>query len=141
MFLARILFEGTAVNWRVMLVVGVLIIGIGLYTVFTYPSTIIRFPVSFTIGADTTHEALEVSVLQSHVRVDVVVATGSTWWTAQILQGDTEVWSHSMTQNDQTVFQSDWIELPAGSYNFTYTAASLAALDLEVTVTVKGGFW
>jgi hypothetical protein len=141
MFLVRILFEGNAVNWRVMLVVGVLIIGIGLYTFFTYPSIAIQFPVSFTIGADTKQEALEVSVLQSQVRVDVIVATGSTWWTAQILQGDTEVWSHTMTQNDQTVFQSDWIELPSGSYNFTYSAASLAALDLEVTVTAKGGFW
>jgi hypothetical protein len=124
-----------------MLVVGVLIIGVGLYTLFTYPSIAIRFPVSFTIGADTKQEALELSVLLSQVRVDVVVATGSTWWTAQILQGDTEVWSQSMMQNDQTVFQSDWIELSAGSYNFTYTAASLAALDLEVTVTAKGGFW
>jgi hypothetical protein len=136
-----IIFEVNGVNWRIMLVVGVLIIGMGLYTFFTYPSTVIRFPVSFTIGADTKQEALELSVLQSRVRVDVVVATGSMWWTAQILQGDTEAWSHSMTQNDQTVFQSDWIELPAGSYNFTYTAASLAALDLEVTVTAKGGLW
>jgi hypothetical protein len=124
-----------------MLVVGVLIVALGLYTLFTYPNTAIRFPVSFTLGADAKQEALEISVLQSQVRIDVVVATGSTWWTAKILQDDTELWSHSMTQNDQTVFQSDWIMLSAGLYNFTYTAASLATLDLEVTVTVKGGFW
>lgn len=42
----------------------------------TYPITAISFPVSFTIGADTKHEALEISVLQSHVRIDVVVVTG-----------------------------------------------------------------
>ncbi len=128
-------------NSRVVLVVGILIVAFGLYTFMTYPSAAISFPVSFAIGADTKHEALEMSVLQSHVRVDVVVTTGSTWWTAKILQNNIEIWSHSMTQNDQTVFQSDWIELPAGSYNFTYTAASLAALDLIVTVTTKGGFW
>jgi hypothetical protein len=129
------------VNWRVILVVGVLTTIFGVYTLMTYPITAISFPVSFTIGADTKHEALEISVLQSQVRIDVVVAMGSTWWTAKIFQDDTEVWSHSMTQNDQTVFQSDWIELQPGSYNFTYTAASLAALDLDVTVITKGGFW
>lgn len=128
-------------NWRLILVVGVLTTIFGVYTLMTYPITAISFPVSFTIGADTKHEALEISVLQSHVRIDVVVVTGSTWWTAKIFQDDTEVWSHSMTQNDQTVFQSDWIELQPGSYNFTYTAASLAALDLDVTVITKGGFW
>jgi hypothetical protein len=129
------------VNWRVILVVGVLTTIFGVYTLMTYPITAISFPVSFTIGADTKHEALEISVLQSHVRIDVVVAMGSTWWTAKIFQDATEVWGHSMTQNDQTVFQSDWIELQPGLYNFTYTAASLAALDLDVTVITKGGFW
>jgi hypothetical protein len=129
------------VNWRIILIVGVLTTIFGVYTLLTYPSTTISFPVSFAIGADTKHEALEVSVLQSHVRIDVVVTSGSTWWTAKILQDDTEIWSHSITQNDQTVFQSDWIELQPGSYNFTFTAASLAALDLDVTVTTKGGFW
>ncbi|MCW4039856.1 MAG: hypothetical protein NWE83_03775 [Candidatus Bathyarchaeota archaeon] len=128
-------------NWRVILVVGVLTTIFGVYTLMTYPITAISFPVSFTIGADTKHEALEISVLQSQVRTDVVVAMGSTWWTAKIFQDDTEVWSHSMTQNDQTVFQSDWIELQPGSYDFTYTAASLAALDLDVTVITKGDFW
>jgi hypothetical protein len=124
-----------------MLGVGVLIVALGFYTLFTYPSTAIHFPVSFTVGADTKQEALEISVLQSQVRIDVVVITGSTWWTAKILQDNTELWSHSMMQNDQTLFQSDWVVLSAGSYNFTYTAASLADLDLEVTVTAKGGFW
>lgn len=128
-------------NWRVIIVIGVLTTIFGVYALMTYPSTAISFPVSFTIGADSKHEALELSILQSHVRIDVVVSTGSTWWTAKILQSDTEVWSHSMTQNDQTVFQSEWIALQPGSYNFTYTAASLSALDLDVSVTTKGGFW
>jgi hypothetical protein len=129
------------VNWRVVLIVGVLITLCGVYTLLTYPRTTISFPISFAIGADTKHEAFEVSVLQSHVRIDVVVTMGSTWWTAKILQNDTEIWRHSITQNDQTVFQSEWIELQPGSYNFTFTAASLAALDLDVAVTTKGGFW
>jgi hypothetical protein len=122
-------------------VVGVLIASLGLYTLFTYPSTAISIPMSFTLGADTKQETFEISVLQSQARIDVVVTTGSTWWTAKILQGDAELWSHSMTQNDQTAFQSDWIILSSGSYNFTYTAASLTALALEVTVTTKGGSW
>jgi len=129
------------VKWRVIFIVGVLATIFGVYTLLTYPSTTISFPVSFAIGADTKNEALEVSILQSQVRLDVVVTTGSTWWTAKILQDGTEVWSHSITQNDQTVFQSEWIEIQPGSYNFTFSAASLAALDLDVTVTTKGGFW
>jgi hypothetical protein len=128
-------------NWRVILVVVVIIGSLGIVSILTYPRTVIRFPVSFAIGADTKQEALEVSVLHNRVRVNVVVTTGSTWWTAKILQDDTEFWSHSMTQSDQTVFQSDWIELSPGSYNFTYTAASLVVIELEVTVTSKGGFW
>ncbi len=128
-------------NWRVIFIVGVLATIFGVYTLLTYPSTTISFPVSFAIGADTKNEALEVSILQSQVRLDVVVTTGLTWWTAKILQDGTEVWRHSITQNDQTVFESEWIELQPGSYNFTFTAASLAALDLDVTVTTKGGFW
>lgn len=128
-------------NWRVIIIVGALTTIFGVYALLTYPSTAISFPVSFAIGADNKHEVLEASVLKSQVRIDVVVTMGSTWWTAKIFQEDTEVWSHSITQNDQTVFQSGWIELQPGSYNFTFTAASLAALDLDVTVTTKGGFW
>jgi hypothetical protein len=49
------------------------------------------------------------------------------------------MWEYATGQSGQQSYDSSWIDLPSGNYNFTFGA--IGALDAMVTVSTKGGFW
>jgi len=127
---------------KIILVIAIIaIVVFAAYAVFTYPKTVVDFPVSFSIGAETEERDFELSVLQSKVQVEIVINTGSTLWTASIIHQNVTIWDHRATQGGQTTYQSEWLELSSGQYNFTFTAAGFGELDANVKVIAKGGFW
>lgn len=111
------------------------------YAAVTYPRKVVSFPVSFTIGADVEHRAFEMPPLHGQAQVKVVVSSGTALWTATIKHQDETIWNHFASQGDQTTYESGWIELPGGQYNFTFATAGLGSLEADVKVTTKGGFW
>ncbi len=130
---------------RVLLVIVlIIIIGgavAGLYMVLAYPRSVVSFPVSFTIGADIERKEFSVPIFHETVQVQVIVNNGNLLWTASILQENAVLWSHAAHQGGQTTYQSDWVQLPSGSYNFTFATAGIGSLEAEIKVTSKGGFW
>ncbi len=123
------------------LVVIVIVAVIGIYTGITYPRTVVSIPVSFTIGADSTTTAFDQPVLCDKVHVQVAVQNGAALWRAQILSGDQVIWEHAAALGEQQSYNSGWLQLPSGSYNFTFGIIGAGSLDATVTVTTKGGFW
>ncbi len=107
----------------------------------TYPRTVISIPVSLTIGADATTSSLDQPLLCDKVQVRVVVENGAALWRAQILRGDQVLWEHSAAQGEQQSYNSGWIQLPTGAYNFTFGTLGIGSLEAQATVTAKGGFW
>jgi hypothetical protein len=114
---------------------------IGIFMFLTYPRSVVNFPVSFTIGADVERRKFSVPILHEFIQVEVAVNSGNLLWTASILQHDDILWSHAAHQGDQTTYQSGWIRLPSGDYNFTFATAGIGSLDAEIQVTSKGGLW
>jgi len=129
-------------TFKVAVLVAILIVTIvGVYAALTYPRTLIDFPVSFTLGADVERKEFDVSILHSQVQVEVIVNSGTSLWTAQILSQDETLWTHAAYQGGQTTYKSDWIKLSSGHYNFTFATAGLGSLEAEIKLTSKGGFW
>jgi len=123
---------------------AVLIIIIAVFAVYagvTYPRIVVTIPVSFIIGADSTTMAFEQPVLDDKVQVQVSVQNGAALWQAQILSGDQVIWEHGAGQGEQTNYDSGWLALPSGPYNFTFRTVGIGSLDATVTVSSKGGFW
>jgi len=110
-----------------------------LYAGLTYPRTIVTVPVSFTVGADVTSTQFDQPALNNRVQVQVSVESGLALWQARILDGDQVMWEYATGQSGQQSYDSGWIDLPSGNYNFTFGA--IGALDAMVTVSTKGGFW
>lgn len=110
-----------------------------LYAGLTYPRTIVTVPVSFTVGADVTNTQFDQPALNNRVQVQVSVESGLALWQARILDGDQVMWEYATGQSGQQSYDSGWIDLPSGNYNFTFGA--IGALDAMVTVSTKGGFW
>jgi len=126
----------------VFLLIAVVIAAIlSVYAAFTYPRDVVSFQVSFTIGADVQRREFDVPILHRYVQVEVVVNSGTSLWTAKILDGDRGLWGHSASQGGQTTYRSGWIELSSGHYNFTFSTLGLGSLKAEIKVTSKGGFW
>jgi hypothetical protein len=128
----------------VMMVVAIVVIGgaaTGLFLLFTAPQPVVNFTVAFTIGADVERREFNVPLLHDAVQIEVVVNSGNLLWTARILEHEDVVWSHNAHQAGQTTYQSEWIPLPSGKYNFTFATAGIGSLDAEITVTSKGGIW
>jgi len=124
-------------------IVAVLVVIIAVFAVYagiTYPRTVVTIPVSFTIGADSKTVGFEQPVLDDKVQVQVSVQNGVALWRAQILNGDQVVWEHGAGQGEQTSYDSGWLALHSGSYNFTFRTLG-ESLDATVTVSSKGGFW
>jgi hypothetical protein len=123
-------------------IIVILVIAVfGVYAWLTFPKTALSFPVAFTAGVDFTNQEFEVPFLNDKVQVEVAVESGASLWHAEILNQGEAVWNHTATQGEQTSYQSGWIQLPSGSYNFTFGTIGIGSLNAQVTVTSKGGFW
>lgn len=122
-------------------IVILVIAAFSVFAAITYPRTTLVIPVSFTIGADLITKEFDQPFLNSKVQVQVSVESGVSLWQAQILNQSHVIWEHAASQGEQTSYKSDWIELPSGSYNFTFRTIGVGSLNAEVTVTSKGGFW
>lgn len=114
----------------------------GLYSALTFPTNLAELEVSFSIGAEEEQKEFELPILHDKTQVEVVISSGSALWGASIADvNGTKIWEHAKAQGDQTVYTSDWITLPSGSYNFTFGTIGLGGLQANVKVTSKGGFW
>ena len=111
------------------------------YAGLTYPRTILTVPMSFNVGADTSITKFDQSPFDNKVQVQVNIATGTALWRARILNGDQVIWEHSAVQGGQTSFNSGWIDLHSGSYNFTFGTIGVGSLSATTIVSSKGGFW
>ncbi len=123
------------------IIVIVVIVVFAVYAGITYPKTTVTVPVSFTIGADSTYSAFDQPILDDKVQVQVSVQSGAALWRARILSGDQVIWEHAAAQGEQQTYNSGWISLASGSYNFTFATVGIGSLDATVTVSSKGGFW
>jgi ABC-type thiamin/hydroxymethylpyrimidine transport system permease subunit len=123
------------------LVIIVVIAVVGIFAVWTYPRTVLSFPVSLTLGLETERREFGVPALHGLVQVQVIINSGAALWEAKILSQDAELWSHRTTQGAQTTYSSGWMQIASGSYNFTFATIGLGSLNAEITVSSKGGFW
>jgi hypothetical protein len=132
----RFKFIKTAIS-----IVIIIIIAVSAYSALTYPENIINFSVSFTAGIDNKIIQFSQPFTDDKVQVQVAIQSGSALWRAQLLNGSQVIWEHSAVQGDQLSYNSGWIQLPSGTYNFTFGTIGIGSLDAKVTVTSKGGFW
>ena len=119
----------------------IIIAAFALYAGETYPRTTANIPVSFAIAADSKTTAFDQPFLDDKVQVQVTVQNGAALWQAQITRQGNVIWEHSAGQGEQTSYSSGWIELPSGSYNFTFRSVGVGSLNAVASVTSKGGFW
>ena len=122
-------------------IVVIIVAFFAVYAGLTYPRTIVSVPVSFTAGVDSTTTTFAQPFLDDKVQVQVTVQSGAALWRARILSGDEVIWEHAAAQGEQQSYNSGWIQLPSGNYNFTFGLIGGDSLDAEATVTSKGGFW
>jgi len=132
------------VSRKVKAVLAIVLLAVAVFAVFaawTYPETVVRFSVSFTVGTSVRTEGFQAPFLHGLAQVRVTVETGSALWSARIWSGDQTIWSHTAAQGGQTTYTSDWIPLASGHYNATLRMIGIGSLEAEMTVTTKGGFW
>lgn len=122
-------------------IVVLIVTAFAVYAGITYPRTVISIPVSLALGADSKTTALDQSFLSDKVQVQVAIENGAALWRARILKGDDVLWEHSAAQGEQQIYDSGWIQLPSGNYNFTFGTIGIGSLEAQVTVASKGGFW
>lgn len=125
----------------IMLIVIIVVAVFGAYAAVTFPKTVVSFPVSFTIGAETKTEEFDVPWLHGAIQVEIKVQSGTALWSAEITSGDEKIWSHSAAQGGQTTYTSEWMEISAARCNFTFRTLGIGSLEGEIKVTTKGGFW
>jgi hypothetical protein len=133
-----------AISKTVMAVAAIIIVLAATFTIYavaTYPRTIVNIPVSFTIGADVETGGFDQSILNDQVQLQVAVQNGAALWQAQILSGNQVVWEHRAALGEQQSYNSGWIQLSSGSYNFTFGTIGISSLDATFSVSSKGGFW
>ena len=120
----------------------IVLVTVALYSALTFPTTSVNLQVSFSIGADREVEEFAVTFFQDKVQVEVSVTTGAAMWSASITDANgKEVWSHNKAQGDSTTYESEWIAIQSGSYNFTFGTIGFGNLEASAKVTSKGGFW
>jgi hypothetical protein len=122
-------------------IVVIVVAAFAIYSGETYPRTTVNTQFSFTIGADTKTTTFNQPFLDDKVQVVVTVQNGAALWRAQIRSGDQVIWEHAAAQGKQQSYNSGWIQLPSGNYNFTFGTIGLGSLDATATVTSKGSFW
>jgi hypothetical protein len=119
----------------------IIITAVAIHAGITYPRITASIPFSFTIGADSKTEEFYQPFLDDKVQVQVSVQNGAALWRAQIRSGDQIIWEHSAAQGEQQSYNSAWIPLPSGTYNFTFGTIGIGSLEATATVKSKGGFW
>ncbi len=117
------------------------VVALLVHATLTYPQTVVSFPVSFSIGANTEEKEFNLPLLHGLIQVEVAITSGTTLWSASITQQDNTLWDHRATQGDQTSYQSGWIQIPSGQYNFTFSTIGFGELQTDIKVVTKGGFW
>ena len=122
-------------------IVIIIVAAFAIYAGVTYPRTTANIPVSFTIGVDSKTTAFDQTSLDDKVQVQVAVQNGAALWRAQIRSGGQVIWEHSAAQGEQQNYNSGWVQLPSGNYNFTFGTIGIGSLEATATVTSKGGFW
>ena len=122
-------------------IVIIVVASFAAYAGLTYPRTVLTIPVAFTVGTDISNSKFDQSVLDNRVQVQVNIQNGAALWRARILSGDQVIWEHSAAQGGQTSYNSGWIDLPSGSYNFTFGTIGVGSLSATAMVSSKGGFW
>jgi SH3-like domain-containing protein len=126
----------------VVAVVIVLVAVVGVYAALTLPRDAVNFTVSFTVGVDSEQREFEMPFTHDKAQVSVSISSGSALWRATITDADgEEVWTHTVGQGDGQTYNSDWLSLPSGSYNFTFRTIGGGDLQANVRVTTKGGIW
>jgi hypothetical protein len=123
------------------LIVVIVVVVFGIHAAVTLPKTVISFPVSFTIGAETKTEEFDVPWLHGSIQVEIRIQSGTALWSAEITSEDKTIWSHSAAQGGQTTYTGEWTEISAAPYNFTFRTLGIGSLEAEIEVTTKGGFW
>jgi hypothetical protein len=122
-------------------IVIIIVAAFAVYAGATYPRTTVNTQVSFTIGADSKTTAFSQQFLDDKAQVQVTIQNGAAIWRARILSGDQVIWEHTAAQGEQQSYNSGWISLPSGNYNFTFGTVGVGSLDASATVSVKGGLW
>ncbi len=122
-------------------IVVVIVFVVAVYAALTYPRTIVSVPVSFTVGVDSKEAVFDQPFLSDKIEVEVSVQSGTSLWRAQILNATQILWEHAASQGEQTNYNSGWIDLPTGTYNFEFATLGVGSLDAKATVSSKGGFW
>jgi len=122
-------------------IIVVIVAAIGGYAAWTYPRDVVSFPVVFTAGADVTSHPFTIPTLDNQVQVTVTIQSGTALWRAAILSDNSTVWSHTDAQGGMTTYNSGWITLQPGDYNFSFGSLGIGGVNAQVTVTAKGGFW
>lgn len=128
----------------VIALVAIAIIIIASFAVYAgeiYPRTTVNTQVSFTVGADSKTVAFSQPFLDDKAQVTVTIHNGAALWRARILSGDQVIWEHTAVQGEQQSYSTDWIQLPSGSYTFTFGTIGAESLDASASVLSKGGFW
>jgi hypothetical protein len=123
------------------IIVVIILAGFALYAGLTYPRTILTIPVSFSVGADEKTVVFDQPFLDDKTQAQVTIENGAALWQAKITSQNQVVWEHTAGQGGQTNYDSGWMQLSNGSYNFTFTTVGIGSLEAVVTVTSKGGFW
>jgi hypothetical protein len=111
------------------------------FLALTQPRTVLSFQVTFSVNGDAANESFEVPAFTDKIQVWVNVSRGDALWSAKILKGETEVFSHQAVQGEQTPYNGGWMTLPQGTYKFNFTTIGLDMLSATIKVTAKGGFW
>ncbi len=122
-------------------IVVILVAAFAVYAGVTYPIKVVNTQVSFTAGVDSKTTAFTQSFLDDKVQIQVAIQNGAALWRAQIRSGDQVIWEHSAAQGGQQTYNSGWIQLASGNYNFTFGTIGIGSLQATATVTSKGGFW
>jgi len=129
---------------KLIAILAIVIIVIAVFVIYagiTYPRVTANTQVSFTVGADKRTIAFEQPLLDDKAQIQVTIETGAALWQAQILNGNQIIWEHSAAQGEQQSYNSGWISLPIGNYNFTFGTLGIGSLDATAMITSKGGFW
>lgn len=124
-------------------VIIVIIVAVGIFAAWTYPRTVLSLPTTFSGGLQIEYgKGFSVPILDNWVQVQVSVSSGTALWRAIILNSSSdELWSHNAAQGEQTTYNSGWMQLASGNYNFTFATIGIGPLDADITVSCKGGFW